>query len=40
MASLLLQLNAAISVLIGWLILKETISTPKFLGASLALLGL
>ncbi|WP_444921713.1 EamA family transporter [Microbulbifer sp. CnH-101-G] len=40
MASLLLQLNAAITVLIGWMILKETISTQKLLGASLALLGL
>ncbi|WP_444889866.1 EamA family transporter [Microbulbifer sp. DLAB2-AA] len=40
MASLLLQLNAAISVLLGWLILKETVSAQKILGASLAILGL
>ena len=40
MASLLLQMNVAISMLIGWLWLNETLSTKKLAGAALALGGL
>ncbi|MEH6577731.1 MAG: EamA family transporter [Amphritea sp.] len=40
MASLLLQLSVIFSLLIGWLYLKESITAPKAIGASLALAGL
>lgn len=40
MASLLLQLNVAISLLIGWLWLDEQLSKQKLIGATLALCGL
>jgi len=40
MASLLLQMNVAISMLIGWLWLNETLSAKKLAGAALALGGL
>lgn len=40
MASLLLQMNVAISMLIGWLWLNEQLSGQKLVGAALALCGL
>lgn len=40
MASLLLQLNVAISLLIGWFFLSEQVSANRWFGALLALSGL
>ncbi|MFT7047991.1 MAG: O-acetylserine/cysteine efflux transporter [Halioglobus sp.] len=40
MASLLLQLSVAISLLIGWLFLGERITKSRAMGATLALIGL
>jgi O-acetylserine/cysteine efflux transporter len=40
MASLLLDMSVVSSLLVGWLVLKETISFPKIAGSALALIGL
>lgn len=40
MAGLLMQLSVVFSLLLGWAWLKERLTTPKLLGAALAVMGL